>query len=512
LQKHWLKIYGNEYRKLSNQARFVTEIIDNKLIVSKKAKPKLVEELRKKNYEAFPKVQDAKKSDETDDVVENTDEVAADEEGGARDFDYLLGMPIWSLTQERVDKLRQQMRDKQQQLEDFKALSEKDLWCQDLDDFLDVWKIRVAEDAEITKKIRGMGRRASKKIGAGKTNNAKSRMKADDDFMPSVPKASKPSKANPAKGEVKVTAAASAPQNFMKNFMQAQPKSKPKTFGSDGAEELSDDDLQIITKTASRAPSEQPAIGGRTKRAAAAKPKAWVEDDDESSGSDDDKLLGDIGDMVKGIGAGNGASKPTNGRVSLYGMSRRESSAGRPTSSSEIVKPKPKMKAFDLSDDDETNYEMLAKSSPHKAAPVVNNDLGDFLSDDEDDLPVLPKKAAVTKVKAAPKPKKAPVVKKAVAQHKPLILSPAAKAYQKKAAQPKTKADEFEMSDDEDIDMADPDSPPPKPAARGRPARAAAAKPKKAIYIDSDDDMEEDVDQSALVDDDEESEDFDESE
>jgi DNA topoisomerase II len=92
LQAHWIKIFGIEYRKLSNQARFVTEIIDNKLVVSKKSKSKLVEELRKKGYEAFPKVKDAKKAGETDDVVENTDEVGVDEEGGARDYDYLLGV------------------------------------------------------------------------------------------------------------------------------------------------------------------------------------------------------------------------------------------------------------------------------------------------------------------------------------------------------------------------------------------------------------------------------------
>lgn len=83
---------------MSNQARFVTEIIENKLVVSKKPKPKLVDELRKKGYEAFPKANDAKKAGETSDVVENTDEVADDEEGGARDFDYLLGVCITFVT------------------------------------------------------------------------------------------------------------------------------------------------------------------------------------------------------------------------------------------------------------------------------------------------------------------------------------------------------------------------------------------------------------------------------
>jgi hypothetical protein len=87
-----LKKINTEYRKLKNQARFVMEIIDNKLVVSKKKKPILVAELRKREYEPFPKVKDAKKADETDDVVENEDEVTADEDAGARDYDYLLGV------------------------------------------------------------------------------------------------------------------------------------------------------------------------------------------------------------------------------------------------------------------------------------------------------------------------------------------------------------------------------------------------------------------------------------
>jgi DNA topoisomerase-2 len=86
-----VKVFGQEYEKLSNQARFVTEIIEHKLVVSKKSKSKLVEELRKNGYKPFPRVNDAKKAGETEDVVENTDEVG-DEEGGARDFDYLLGV------------------------------------------------------------------------------------------------------------------------------------------------------------------------------------------------------------------------------------------------------------------------------------------------------------------------------------------------------------------------------------------------------------------------------------
>lgn len=89
---YWLEKINTEYRKLRNQARFVMEIIDNKLVVSKKRKPVLVAELRKREYEPFPKIKDAQKAGEDDDVVENDDEVAVDEDTGARDYDYLLGV------------------------------------------------------------------------------------------------------------------------------------------------------------------------------------------------------------------------------------------------------------------------------------------------------------------------------------------------------------------------------------------------------------------------------------
>lgn len=89
---YWLEKIDFEYRKLRNQAKFVMAIIDNKLVVSKKKKPVLVAELRKAGYEAFPKGKEAKEAGETDDVVENDEEVAADEDSGARDYDYLLGV------------------------------------------------------------------------------------------------------------------------------------------------------------------------------------------------------------------------------------------------------------------------------------------------------------------------------------------------------------------------------------------------------------------------------------
>ena len=418
------------------------------------------------------------------------------------------------------------MVNKKEEHDTLEKLSEKDLWCEDLDAFVEEWENQLREDAEYQKTIRNTNRRRSKKIGAGKTTG-KGRARDDDDFEIKPSKSLKP---NPNKGVVKVE---NKPHQRFLDMFAAKPKPKPVNLdGTDDADDaemsgLSDDDFAELAtakpaaKKTSRAPSEQPAPeNARAKRAAAAAPKKWIIDDDEESESDDGKFLGDVGDMVKGIGGGDAIdTTAANGRVSLFAMSRPSTSHGdRPTSSSGLPKLKHKpSRAFELSDNDETNYEMLARSSPHKSAPAPKDALDSFLSDD-DDLPVVTKKAPgrpAPKIasKAATKAK-APIVKKAApaAEPKPVALSPAAKAYaakQNKLKQP-AKKNVFSDEEDGDVVMDDADSPPPKPAGRGRPARAAVAKAKKPIYVDSDDE-DADMDESAVVEDEQSEDDFDDS-
>ena len=71
-------------------------IINKELIVSNKKKANLVTELRALKFRAFPKSKKAREEGEVEQVLEEEDE------GMASDYDYLLGMAIWSLTVEKV--------------------------------------------------------------------------------------------------------------------------------------------------------------------------------------------------------------------------------------------------------------------------------------------------------------------------------------------------------------------------------------------------------------------------
>lgn len=93
-KKHWLGVYHQDYRKLQNQARFIQEIMDEDLVVNKKKKTTIIEELRERDYEAFPpKSQDANKKKSTDEeFANNAGEDGEDNDPGVRDYNYLLSV------------------------------------------------------------------------------------------------------------------------------------------------------------------------------------------------------------------------------------------------------------------------------------------------------------------------------------------------------------------------------------------------------------------------------------
>jgi DNA topoisomerase-2 len=94
----------SQFDKLSNQARFVKMIVDKELAVSNRKKAEIIEELRQKKFWPFPKVAKAKATGETEDAEDGANDEAEETTTGgtSTDYDYLLGMAIWSLTKEKV--------------------------------------------------------------------------------------------------------------------------------------------------------------------------------------------------------------------------------------------------------------------------------------------------------------------------------------------------------------------------------------------------------------------------
>ncbi|KAG8528188.1 DNA topoisomerase 2 [Bacidia gigantensis] len=538
---HQLSELHKDLEKFSNQARFVQMIVDGKLIVSKKRKAILVEELKEKGFKPIPKVITAQKETDVEPAADNEEE-EQDTEVAASAFDYLLGMPIWSLTKERVEKLLKQIGEVEEAIDTLIKLSKEDLWKRDLTDFIEEWRFQLEDDRKSQRKVANMGRRASSKIKVGAAIGRKRKVQdgADSDFddAPKAKKAAVPKVRGGLLGDYfGATAPSKPPSQKTKGPSQAAKnaqkllgmlddnKSAPKATGEDkediwmqvdGAAPKAAQSARVKapapmkkalpTKAIHAAEDKsaeedivRPAIS-RKPRAAAAKPAQSYKLDD--SDSDGDDMLLDVGNMVKGI--------PTNTNESNSSRPLFAKSASRPSSSHGFSKRPTSVhrQAVDLEIDD-TDYSRLAPPTAKKGTAITAR--SSALSEDDeslDDMPVA--KAANLKTarpKAEPKARAAPATKKngaapATALPKKAALSPAGKAYAAKKA--KAEAAAKSKKDDSDIDDAvdrilDDEEEDDAPAVRRPARRAAAAAAPKAKWVVSDEEEE----------DDEESDDFD---
>ena len=102
-KEHELDILRNQLKMISNKVRFIMMIVDKKLIVNNKKRSELESELDKLKFAKF---------DST--------------------YNYLLGMPIYNLTIEKIDELKKQEEDKQHQYEELEKLTIETMWLNEL--------------------------------------------------------------------------------------------------------------------------------------------------------------------------------------------------------------------------------------------------------------------------------------------------------------------------------------------------------------------------------------------
>ncbi|ELW54908.1 DNA topoisomerase 2-alpha [Tupaia chinensis] len=145
LRKEWLLgMLGAESAKLNNQARFILEKIDGKIIIENKPKKELIKVLIQRGYDSDPvkawkeaqqKVPDEEENEESDNEKETEKTDSVTDSGPT--FNYLLDMPLWYLTKEKKDELCKLRNEKEQELDTLKRKSPSDLWKEDLAAFIE---------------------------------------------------------------------------------------------------------------------------------------------------------------------------------------------------------------------------------------------------------------------------------------------------------------------------------------------------------------------------------------
>ncbi|XP_053303052.1 DNA topoisomerase 2-beta isoform X2 [Pleuronectes platessa] len=184
LRKDWLLgNLGAEASKLSNQARFVLEKIEGKVSIENKSKRELIRMLVQKGYESDPvaawgKAQEKAQEEDYRDGNDSDSSVDSGSSSGPN-YNYILNMPLWCLTKEKVEELLKQRDQKRGELSDIQKKSSDDLWKEDLAVFieeLDKVEAQEREDQNLGKAV---------KLVKGKVGKPKAKKLNLEETMPS---------------------------------------------------------------------------------------------------------------------------------------------------------------------------------------------------------------------------------------------------------------------------------------------------------------------------------------
>ncbi|CAK9047877.1 DNA topoisomerase 2-alpha (DNA topoisomerase II [Durusdinium trenchii] len=130
-----------ECEVLSAKARFVKMVIEGRIIIRKRKIVDLAQDLRKNGFKPLKELkgESSENPDEDEGAEDSNDEESAEEgetqdatRKAVKDFEYLVGMPISTLTAEKVAKLMQEHERKAQELKTLTRKKPSDLWLEDL--------------------------------------------------------------------------------------------------------------------------------------------------------------------------------------------------------------------------------------------------------------------------------------------------------------------------------------------------------------------------------------------
>ncbi|XP_059898644.1 DNA topoisomerase 2-beta isoform X2 [Gadus macrocephalus] len=207
LRKDWLLgSLGADAAKLSNQARFVLEKIEGKVAIENKSKRELIRMLVQKGYESDPVVAWTKAQEKAleEDERDGNDSDASGDSGSTSgpNFNYILNMPLWCLSKEKVEELLRQRDLKTAELNGLERKLSEDLWKEDLAVFIEQLDSVEAQERD----EQNMGR--ATKLVKGKVGKPKVKKIHLEETLPSpygrrVEPPSQPMKADTAKKLIK---------------------------------------------------------------------------------------------------------------------------------------------------------------------------------------------------------------------------------------------------------------------------------------------------------------------
>jgi len=114
-----------ELMGLSNRARYITELLEDKIDLRRKTNKQLVELLKERKYDSM----DAQSGDD-----KGEDESSSTSSGQGQGYKYLLKLPMDSVSEENVKKLLNEKEKKEAELSELSSKTVEQMWLKDLEE------------------------------------------------------------------------------------------------------------------------------------------------------------------------------------------------------------------------------------------------------------------------------------------------------------------------------------------------------------------------------------------
>ncbi len=123
---------------IHNKARFIEHVVDGKLslISGGKSKQDTIEELKDRGFVQLSSLKEIlSRNDKVGTKTMEETSLTTDDDENSKEYDYLLNMPLSSLTAEKVDSLIIEAGKTESELREIQNASPESLWHVDLDKF-----------------------------------------------------------------------------------------------------------------------------------------------------------------------------------------------------------------------------------------------------------------------------------------------------------------------------------------------------------------------------------------
>jgi DNA topoisomerase-2 len=176
-----IRLIENELQIIQYRIKFIGQVIKDEIIIKKRKKSDIVQDLVKFKYPELSKkiaaVDDEVEDDEDDADQDDNEEEEEKKSDTKKSYKYLTDLPLFSLTDEKIADFASEYDDKLNELNNYKKITVETMWETDIDEFVNEYRIWIDEMNELMDDDDISGGKGGKKGKKGKKTVVKAKAK-----------------------------------------------------------------------------------------------------------------------------------------------------------------------------------------------------------------------------------------------------------------------------------------------------------------------------------------------